>query len=739
MGPAWQVLLTALFSIASASPDVGTVERLVAGCGLFVVMCVSPGRRGLALVGVALGLVGALRLHDGIERAAPWADVTTTCLVRFEERIEDARWRVRLGHPAAGQVAAQLRKAPVGASVGDVWRLRIDTSALPRVRNPDDRRALRSALSRGAVVRARALDDGVLVRPGEGIGVAARVRDAAVSRWRSRLGPAAGLWRALLLADRAGLPDEATERVQRLGFAHLLALSGLHVGVVVGLFAWLLSRWSRNAMLLVLPALVGWAVLAGGGVSMVRAVLMVAGVVIGHRLRRHVRLTEVIACCALVEIGVRPEVLGGIGWWLSYGATLAILRSLPWMRGRSYVLQGLAVSCVAQAGTFAWIVDAFGRVPLLSPLVLLVVGPLFSVVLAVGGAATLLASLGIPGAAGVAIVGAHAFGLSMTVFGWTGRWAFAHPGFDDGSWALSMSLLAVWLVPMEGRHRRWLPVLTVVAVVAVHLPLWTGGRDHVWTSFDVGQGDGGIYRCGDRTVVVDTGPGTQTWRPFEHSMLPFVQRRDLDDLIVVLTHRHQDHVAGTRRLLRTGRVGTLCMARSDRDEEWARAFAAEAVDQGASVRWLARGDVLWDDCCRADVLWPPRDAKVLSTLHDANDRSVVLALGPRAHPLLATGDLERTGERAVVEALRGTAPGWILKVAHHGGDTGTDDALLDVLRPTWGLLSCGHDNRYGHPKPAVVERLDRAGVEVLRTDQVGAITVRWGRRGVRIDTAGGGP
>jgi len=744
VGPVWTTLLGALLSFAVLVPDVGTIERIIAGFALIFLALKARHRRMLLGAGLVLGILGALRIDAELERAREWSDVGTACLVSFVAARDDDVWDVRLGHPETGVVDARLRKAPSDARVGDLWRLRVETSPLPRKRNPDDRRALRAALARGGVIRAKGTDAGVRIDRGGGPGRVQRLRDDVGARWEAVLGGTAGLWRALLLADRDGLHREATVRVQRLGFAHLLALSGLHVGIVVGLLAWSVGRRSRSGMLAVLPLLAVWALLAGGGVSMVRAVLMVVGVVIGRHVRRHVRLTEILAVCALVEIAIRPEVIGGIGWWLSYAATLAILRGLPLLRGRHPILQGLGVSLIAQAGTLPWILDAFGRLPLLAPVVLLVVGPLFSLVLAVGGVAAVAALAGVPAAAGVAGISAHVFGGSLALVEVTGDIAWWHPGIDDVGWAFMMILSGIWLVPARDARWRLRVVCSLLVVVGLHLPSfrtspWIGGTRHEWISFDIGQGDAGLYRCGSAIWVVDTGPGSGDWRPIERSVVPYVERRGLRDLRVVLTHRHGDHVAGTRRLLRTGRVGSLVLARCDREQDWAREFAALADSMQADVRWVARGDTLHHGCCDVRVLWPPDDSALVETLHETNDHSVVLAVGPAEAPLLATGDLERRGERGILEELRGTEPGWILKIAHHGGDTGTDSELLGVLRPTWGLISCGHGNGYGHPKPAVLERLEEAGVRVLRTDRVGAITVRWDRNGPRVETAGGRP
>jgi competence protein ComEC len=125
-------------------------------------------------------------------------------------------------------------------------------------------------------------------------------------------------------------------------------------------------------------------------------------------------------------------------------------------------------------------------------------------------------------------------------------------------------------------------------------------------------------------------------------------------------------------------------------------------------------------------LWPP----ALSAPEHANDRSLVFVAGPADARILLCGDLEREGEAACLQA---GAPAVVaLKLAHHGGDTGSDLPWLRALAPRWALLSCGRGNRYGHPQAVVLERVASAGIQAWRTDQHGAIELSWYADGPRL-------
>ena len=742
MSPPWRILVAALLGLALTGPDVSTTERAAAGLAAAGALFWARPRLGLAVLGLALGALGGLRLEATVSRAARWVDVGSTALVHFETRIDDDTWWVTVGHPEATATAARASRVPPEVRAGDVWRARVRGFPLPRTRNPDDRRALRAALARPAVagVRIEALESRISARDG-GAG-RDRALDGAHARWDRVLGEGAGFWRALLLADRRGLERLASDRVQALGFAHLLALSGLHVGVVLGMVALPLRRFGPRALVAALPLLAAWTWVAGAGPSMLRAVVMVACVVLGRSTRRRAAGLEALAVAGLVEIAWRPEAICGIGWWLSYGATLAIVRAAPTLQRLPFVWAALGVSVVAQAATLPWILDAFGRLPILSALVLLLVGPLFTLVLVVGGGCAVLSLLPVPGAqglAGVAAMLAHAFGWSVHVAEPLGRWALTHAGFDDASWAIVMAITGWWLIPHRWSYPRTSAVLTLVVVGAGHVVLW-GPVRHEWVSFDVGQGDLGLYRCDRRVVVVDAGPLSRGRHPVDRSVLTYLERRNLRDVRLVLTHEHMDHVAGARRLLRTGRFGEVVLAATDSAHAWTDVLVALGDSVGVGVRWVRTGDALWSDCCDARVLWPTPGPD----LHEANDRSVVLRLGPSSRPLLATGDVEHKGEARLLANLEPSGgaprgPRWILKVAHHGGNTGTDAELLERIRPEWALISCGAGNRYGHPHPRVLERLGTVGAQVLRTDLDGAIVVRWEGDTIRVQSVTGRP
>jgi competence protein ComEC len=238
---------------------------------------------------------------------------------------------------------------------------------------------------------------------------------------------------------------------------------------------------------------------------------------------------------------------------------------------------------------------------------------------------------------------------------------------------------------------------------------------------DVGQGDAVLIRSpAGRWILVDAGPRSDGWDAGERVVVPALRRRGVRRLeALVLTHPHLDHGGGAAAVLRALDVGVVI----DPGRPFGTAGFVDALEaaEAAGAPWVAttRGALLRLDGITLEVLHPtglpvPPDV-------DPNDVSVVLLVRYGAFGALLTGD----APRAVEEALPATVGSvQVLKVGHHGSETSSSGALLAALRPAVALVSAGRGNRFGHPHPSAVARLEAAGASVRRTDLEGDLTVR---------------
>ncbi|MBA2488379.1 MAG: MBL fold metallo-hydrolase [Chloroflexi bacterium] len=259
------------------------------------------------------------------------------------------------------------------------------------------------------------------------------------------------------------------------------------------------------------------------------------------------------------------------------------------------------------------------------------------------------------------------------------------------------------------------------------------------TVLDIGQGDSMLLE-GDRgsRILVDGGPDPDRLATLLDERIPAWDRR-ID--VVVLTHPHEDHVAGLALLLQRYRVPVVAepgMIGSGPGDREFRAVTARLAPQRVV---LAAGDRLRLDGAAITILWP-RPGEVPVRPPDGgtsvNNVSIVMDIRYGARRLLLAGDMEEEVDPALVAGgALGDMPVDVLKVAHHGSRTASTATFLASIAPRVAVVSAGRDNPYGHPAPETVERLNDTGARVLRTDVDGTVTVSTDGRDLSVSTTGG--
>lgn len=276
---------------------------------------------------------------------------------------------------------------------------------------------------------------------------------------------------------------------------------------------------------------------------------------------------------------------------------------------------------------------------------------------------------------------------------------------------------------------RRLVLLGVALVIAGGVRFTTHRTDTLTLSvIDVGQGDAVLIRTPHGVdVLVDAGPNRRT----ADALGRLLPNGDTALELVVLTHPHADHIAGFANVLDHYRIDQVWESGVRYDAPEARAVARRIVDARIPVRAVGAGDAIaLEPEVRLEVLSPPQPLEGVVVTHDdashgggLNDSSVVLRLTYRTFCALLMGDASESVERALV-AQGSVASCAVLKVGHHGSRFASSTTFLDSVQPRLALISVGA-NRYGHPTPAALRRLNQSGATVLRTDTYGTITLRF--------------
>lgn len=541
-------------------------------------------------------------------------------------------------------------------------------------------------------------------------------------------GSGGGLVRALVLGDRAGLSPEDWEALTRTGTNHLIAISGLHVGLVAGfvffLARWLWSRSARLTLALAAPragalagfmAAVGYSALAGFAVSTQRALIMLAVVLGALALARTVRPAAGLAVALAGVLLVDPKAVLSPGFWLSFGAVAALLyalgRRLPgggwWTRwGKAQWAVGL--------GLLPLLFLFFGRASLIAPLVNLVAVPVFSLVLLPAVLVATLLSL-VPGL-GLPLVGVgEALSLGLRLIETAAAWSWSAatlPGQPLWVWAAALAAAALLLAP-RGLPGRWTGVPLLLPLVLMRPPQLPAGEAEL-TLLDVGQGLAAVVRTRTYLLVYDAGPAFPSgFNTGAAVVLPFLREIGagrIDTLVV--SHADRDHAGGFPGLFGKIPIGRLLAGEPD---ELPREAGPEPCRAGEAWTW---------DGVRFEVLHPAGPG------WQGNDSSCVLRVATDGASLLLPGDLEAGAERRLAAAMPDGLGSTLLVAGHHGSATSTTDAFLRAVSPRIVLYASGFANHYGFPAEEVRARVSAFGAESYNTAATGAMGFRLGREGI---------
>lgn len=626
-------------------------------------------------------------------------------------------------------------------------------------------------------------------------------RGAAEALSRVLPEPEAGLAAGILIGLRDRVDRDLAAAFTTAGVSHVVAISGWNIAIVAAAIAAMTGRLGRRRRSIVtILAVVGYVAFAGASASVVRAALMAAVVLLARETGRAGRAAAALGWAATLLLLADPNLIGDAGFQLSSLATAGLIAwATPltgWIeaigRGRvpHWLAESLGVSLAAQAATLPIILVSFGRLAVLSPLVNLVVVPLVAPAMAAGllalagGAVVLAGAQSIVGAV-VATPGWIVLRILVAVVQTAASLPFASITLTS-PWDLVAAVLAAaglaWMTWGRRGHR---PNLTVrpasestpaanrrsaavrvtgsastrssaarssaarsaerAAVAALIVAIvFTGAvaaarpaRVARISILDVGQGDA-ILVEGSRggRLLIDGGPEPDRLLvELDRRVPPWDRRIDA----VILSHPHEDHVAGLGLLLERYRVGRVFEPGMRGPGPGYAAWLSELADAGRPVRLgLAAGDRLAVDEIAMRVLWPVR-GQVPAMPPDGgtgiNNVSVVVLGQVGARRFLLMGDVEEGIDPSLL--AEGLPRVDLLKVAHHGSRTATTQPFVDAVRPAIAVASAGAGNPYGHPARATLDRLAAAGARVLRTDRDGTVVVGFEPDGMTVNTEGG--
>lgn len=576
------------------------------------------------------------------------------------------------------------------------------------------------------------------------------LRDKIMQVTRETLSPVhAAMLNGMMFGSRGEIPRDLQEAFSESGLAHLLCVSGLHVGLVLGGLLMLLRMLGVSVSgmpFIATPVLFFYAAMTGFGPAVLRAAVMALLLLWAHCLGRERDWPTTLAVAALVVLAVNPLQIYEAGFQLSFTATWGILYLGPWLQKKMEPLplpvcikSVLWVTVAAQLGTLPVIINNFNVVSLASVLTNIVALPLAGIILFMGFLAG-FCGLVVPVAASAVNAGT---GILLGVYEWivilvrdvpgAFRYMAPWPWWAVILWYLGLVAVVEWprvkqLHSSLNMHK----FIALVIALLLALLIWTGaGSDRLEVHFiDVGQGDSILVRLpGGKDMLVDAGgwPGDFDGEPGvgDYVVVPYLKRLGINRLeAVLITHFHEDHAGGVQAVIKSFDVHRLIIPRLDPEtasDSNVKAVLTKARLEKIPVNCAGSGDKLRLDRKVNILFLGPRKDLYAGSRSDYNNNSLVLMLDYKETEILLTGDIEKEMQSWLVQQGN-LVPVEVLKVPHHGSRFSSPDFFKQV-HPGVAVICVGERNRFNFPSWKIVSQLKDLGTRVYRTDRDGAVII----------------
>lgn len=536
---------------------------------------------------------------------------------------------------------------------------------------------------------------------------------------------AAAVMAALVVGDRSGLSREDKAVFAATGTSHLIAISGLHIGLIAALvyflvrwgwqrFPWCCCRWPARvaAAPFAMVAALAYAAMAGFTVPTQRALLMLLVVMLGMVLRRSASPVHILGLALGAVVLWDPFAVVSAGFWLSFAAVGAIFFLAAGTAGRfSWLWVQLGIF-LALSPVLVW---QQLPVSLVSPLVNLAAIPLFALLIV---PLALLAVL-------LQMINRDTGQLLLQLVGWLlDRFLWGLDAIASWSPVLHwgavpvpglvilavVALLATWRLRNTTCHPLWrlsfasvacLCLILYVQHVAAPLP----NRFRL-TLLDVGQGLSVVVRTAGHVLVFDTGPRYPSGFNTGFSvLLPYLKSQGIHGIDkLILSHSDIDHVGGAPDLIRNIPVADI--------------VTGEPPGLGMTVpsQPCLSGEIWWWEGVRFEVLYPPQASGL-----EGNNASCVLRISAGGQAVLLTGDIEKPGEAWLLKFAEDRLRSTVVVAAHHGSASSSSETFVAATQAAYVLYSAGKNNRWGFPRKNVVDRWQASGAKGLNTANTGAI------------------
>lgn len=546
----------------------------------------------------------------------------------------------------------------------------------------------------------------------------------------------AGILQAAVVGERSGLDAEIKAYYQANGWMHLITTSGLHLSfMAMGIYRRLrkMTVYPSVSTVIAFAVMLAYGYMTDFGDSMLRAMGMMTFQLMGKLFGRRTDGPTTFFFLAAWMLFFRPERMFSSGFWLTFTAVGGMMLG-GWIYKLWKIQKGKEASWVqnvcVQAGIFCvtlpvllWFVY---EAPVYGFFYNFFMIPLISIIVPLAFVTGLCGVLRVPvidRAAGVVLHGIDAV-LKLVHHLPSRVWVCGRPAV----WQLVLFLMIFVVCLVLLRYNKWRYAVIVITMNVLAVMFLRFRKDEVFF-LDVGQGDGICILTEEGHAVMIDGGSSDVKKLYTYRIEPMLKYYGIDHVDAwFLTHGDSDHVSGITEALACGaEIGSVLLPDVDNDETLEE-ICEKAEEKDILVKKIEPGQQVFAGNFVLTCLYPENEW----TTTDKNQNSLVLeCTHENGTSILFTGDIEKEGEQRLLAYAKLQKIN-ILKLPHHGSSGGTSEALLEKVQPEWAVISCGENNRYGHPHSETLERLEKAGCQWVTTAEFGAIFVQMDAEGYDV-------
>lgn len=549
------------------------------------------------------------------------------------------------------------------------------------------------------------------------------------------------LMKGIVMGESSYLEEEDIVRYREMGLAHILAVSGLHIGIIAGFLIFLLSNLGvrkRINIIIVLSIIWFYGFLIGFPPSVLRASIMFSFLFYGQALAEPYDSINILFISFFILLLMNPMLIFNLGFQLSYTATFSILYFTPYINERfypyknriTYILSGLLSVYIGILPMQLYYFNSFSILGIFSNLI---ISPILSFALVLGG---------------IMIISSYVFPFFNTIIGsvlnlilWfqkylidiiygkgIGVMEFYSPSIAEFIFYYILVIIILKIIDLKQLRYSIRQVIFIYLIFFIvfntGIILFDNSMDIDF--IDVGQGDAILIRTRKGNYLVDTGGNMfSDFDIGENIVLPYLKKHGINSLdAVFITHFDLDHCKSLPLLMEKIKIDNILISYEDKESEVYR----EIENSNIPTTVLKRGDLIYlDKNIVIEVISPSIELRERGL--GANNMSLVFNLSYYNRDILFTGDIERQVEDLIVDSLGEV---YLLKVPHHGSKTSSTKEFLDVLSAEIGVISVGRNNFYNHPHDEVIKRYEDMGTKIYRTDNMGMIKLKLNEEKVEI-------